>query len=127
MMQTGILSGPLRRCVAPTNGNGCRSHADGPASVRLATPELRLHLAREPEGNGMIALLIIATLAVGHANCPAKTKASVCYHEVNFKCPPGLKWKHTAQGCWDGHRLYVYKYTTKRTSRNIVGSRHRKN
>ena len=73
----------------------------------------------------MIASLIIATLAAGQANCPPKTKTSVCYHEIAFKCPP--KWKRTAQGCWDGHRLYVYKYTTKRTTLDIVGSRHPKN
>ena len=75
----------------------------------------------------MVALLIIATLAAGDTDCAAKAKASVCYHEMNFKCPPGPKWKRTAQGCWDGHRLYVYKYTTKRTTLDVVGSAHHKN
>ena len=68
----------------------------------------------------MIVSLMVAALAAGQSECPAKVKGVVCYHQAQFRCPP--KMKRTRKGCWDGQRLYVYRYTTKRTSSAIVGA-----
>ena len=68
----------------------------------------------------VVSLVLAAALAGGRVDC---TRMPSCHHEPTFKCPPGPNWKRTAQGCWDGHKMYVYRYTTKRTSFAVVGNR----
>lgn len=71
----------------------------------------------------MILPLLFAALATGPTDCPPKVKGVVCFHEAHIHCPPNMTL--TPAGCRDGHRMFVYRYTTKRTTSAVVGVRHR--
>lgn len=71
----------------------------------------------------MILPVLFAALATGQKYCPPNVKGVVCFHEAHFHCPPNMT--PTAHGCWNGHRLLVYRYTTKRTTSAVVGVRRR--
>jgi hypothetical protein len=76
----------------------------------------------DKEKLALVVSLMVAALAVGGAECPTKVKGVACYHTTHFHCPPNMK--RTPQGCWDGHRLFAYRYTTKRTTSAIIGIVH---
>ena len=73
----------------------------------------------------MILPLIITSLAAAPSHCVQTARTTACPYVGPFECPPGPKWKKTPQGCWDGHRLWVVKSVTHRTTTDVVGHRHR--